>query len=115
VLVEPASINSGAADKVSRDAAAAMAAASPQGRARYQGAFTAMLEVMSKREAQGSPPGVAAASILRALTASRPRAVYLTGRNSRRLAALSKLPAPVLDAARRHVFGLPAPGSLAGR
>ena len=30
-----------------------------------------------------------------------------------RLAMLSKLPTPVLDAARRRVFGLPAPGSLA--
>jgi hypothetical protein len=111
VLVEPASISSGAATRCH----ATRPRPWPQGRARYQGAFTAILEVMSKREAQGGPPGVAAASIVRALTASRPRAVYLTGRNSRRLAALSKLPAPVLDAARRHVFGLPAPGSLAGR
>jgi hypothetical protein len=40
--------------------------------------------------------------------------VYLTGKDSRRLAVLSMLPAPVLDAAKRRVFGLPAPGSLAG-
>ena len=115
VVVEPASINSGAADKVSRDAAAAIAAASPQGRALYQAAFTSMLEVMNHREANGSPPDVAAASIVRALTASRPRAVYLTGKDSRRLALLSMLPAPVLDAAKRRVFGLPAPGSLAAQ
>jgi NAD(P)-dependent dehydrogenase (short-subunit alcohol dehydrogenase family) len=32
---------------------------------------------------------------------------------ARRLSLLSRLPAPVGDAARRRVFGLPAPGSLA--
>ena len=112
VLVEPASINSGAAAKVSRDAAAAMAAASPEGRALYQATFANMLEVMSRREANGSPPDVAAVTITRALTTRRPRTVYLTGKDSRRLALLSMLPTPALDAAKRRVFGLPAPGSL---
>ena len=113
VLIEPASINSGAADKVTRDAAAAMAAAGPQGRALYEDMFTRMLAVMQHREGHGSPPDVAAATIVRALTAARPRNVYLTGKDSRRLAMLSTLPTPVLDAARRRVFRLPAPGSLA--
>jgi NAD(P)-dependent dehydrogenase (short-subunit alcohol dehydrogenase family) len=113
VLIEPATINSGAADKVSREAEAAMAAASPEGRALYQTTFSAMLKVMNRREGNGSPPDVAAATITRALTADRPRAVYLTGKDSRRLALLSMLPASVLDAAKRRVFGLPAPGSLA--
>ncbi|HET9967874.1 MAG TPA: SDR family NAD(P)-dependent oxidoreductase [Streptosporangiaceae bacterium] len=113
ILVEPASINSGAADKVTRDAAAAMEAASPQGRALYADAFADMLQVMERREANGSPPDVAAATIARALTAPRPRAVYLTGKYSRRLALLSNLPVPVLDRARRRVFRLPAPGTLA--
>ena len=113
VLVEPATINSGAADKVTRDAAAAMAAADPGARALYEGAFGGMLQVMERREANGSPPDVAAATITRALTATRPRSVYLTGKNSRRLAILSKLPTPMIDAARRRIFQLPAPGSLA--
>jgi NAD(P)-dependent dehydrogenase (short-subunit alcohol dehydrogenase family) len=113
VLVEPATINSGAADKVTRDAAATMAAAEPRARALYADTFTAMLRVMERREANGSPPDVAAATIARALTAPRPRAVYLCGKDSRRLAVLSGLPAPVLDLARRRIFRLPAPGSLA--
>jgi NAD(P)-dependent dehydrogenase (short-subunit alcohol dehydrogenase family) len=113
VLIEPASINSGAADKVSRDAAAAMAAADPRGRALYDETFTKMLAVMQRREGTGSPPDVAAVTITRALAARRPRAVYLTGKNSRRLAILSTLPTPVLDAARRRIFRLPNPGSLA--
>jgi NAD(P)-dependent dehydrogenase (short-subunit alcohol dehydrogenase family) len=115
VLVEPATINSGAADKVSRDAAAAMSAASPEGRALYQSTFADMLKVMSRREGNGSPPDVAAATITKALTTARPRAVYLTGKDARRLALLSMLPAPVLDAAKRRVFGLPAPGSRVTR
>jgi hypothetical protein len=72
-----------------------------------------MLQVMERREANGRPPGVAAAAIARALTARRPRAVYLCGKDSRPLAILSGLPVPVLDMARRRVFRLPAPGSLA--
>jgi NAD(P)-dependent dehydrogenase (short-subunit alcohol dehydrogenase family) len=113
VLIEPASINSAAADKTAKDAAAVMAAATPEGRALYADAFTRMMTVMERRESSGSPPDVAAAAIVRALTAARPRAIYLTGKNSRRLALLSRLPVPLLDAARRRVFGLPAPGSLA--
>ena len=113
VLIEPASINSGAADKVTRDAEKAMAAAAPQGRALYEDTFARMLAVMQRREGSGSPPDVAAATIVSALTAARPRGVYLTGKDSRRLAVLSKLPAPILDALRRRIFRLPAPGSLA--
>ena len=112
VLVEPATINSGAAEKVARDAAAAMTAASPERRALYQTTFAEMLKVMTRREGNGSPPDVAAATITRALTADRPRAIYLTGKDSRRLALLSMLPTSILDAAKRRVFGLPAPGSL---
>jgi len=80
VLVEPATINSGAADKVTRDAAAALAAAEPRARALYADTFTAMLRVMERREANGSPPDVAAVTIARALTARRPRTVYLSGK-----------------------------------
>ncbi len=113
VLIEPASINSGAADKVTRDAAAAMAAAPAEGRALYEDTFAKMMAVMQHREGNGSRPDVVAATIARALTRSHPRSVYLTGKDSRRLAMLSLLPAPVLDVARRRVFRLPAPGSLA--
>jgi NAD(P)-dependent dehydrogenase (short-subunit alcohol dehydrogenase family) len=113
VLVEPASIASAAPDKVLRDAGTVMAAAPPAGRALYQDAFDRMLEVMIRRERDGSPPEVAAGTVLRALTAPRPRAVLRTGRNARRLGVISRLPTPVADAVRRRIFGLPAPGSLA--
>ena len=111
VLVEPASIDSAAAAKVTRDADAVLAAATPAGRALYEDTFRTMLSVMQHREENGSDPDVAAATIFRALTADRPRDVYLTGRYARRLALVSTLPTPVLDAVRRRVFGLPSPGS----
>jgi NAD(P)-dependent dehydrogenase (short-subunit alcohol dehydrogenase family) len=113
VLIEPASINSGAADKVTRDAATAMSAASPEGRALYEGTFAKMMAVMQRREDNGSPPEVVAATIARALITDRPRTVYLTGKDARRLALLSRLPTPVLDELRRRIFRLPAPRSLA--
>jgi NAD(P)-dependent dehydrogenase (short-subunit alcohol dehydrogenase family)/pimeloyl-ACP methyl ester carboxylesterase len=112
VLVEPASINSPAADKVARDAAATMASATRQGRALYEEVFSRMLAVMTRREKAGSPPAVVAETILAALTTSRPRAVYLTGKNARRLAMISLLPTPLLDAARRRIFRLPSPGAF---
>jgi len=79
-------------DGLVNNAAAAMAAAGPDGRALYTDTFTSMLQVMERREANGSPPDVAAATIARALTARRPRSVYLCGKDSRRLAILSGLP-----------------------
>ena len=79
VLIEPASINSGAADKVTRDAAQAIAAAPPQGRALYEDTFAKMLAVMQRREGSGSPPDVPAATIVRALN-RRPAPRRVPGR-----------------------------------
>jgi NAD(P)-dependent dehydrogenase (short-subunit alcohol dehydrogenase family) len=115
VLVEPASINSAAAEKVRRDAEAVLSRAPAAGRARYEDTFTAMLAVMTRRERAGSPPEVAAATIETALTAARPRDLYRTGRFVRRLALLSRLPTPLLDRVRRRLFGLPAPLSRVPR
>jgi len=92
VVIEPASINSSAAGNVTRNAAMA---AAPRGRILYDDAFGKMLAVvMQRREDADSPPDVAAATITRALTAARPRNVYLTGKYSRRLALLACCPAP---------------------
>ena len=71
-----------------------------------------MVAQVVRRESNGSPPEVPAETIVRALTAKRPRDLYRTGKFARRMAALSLLPTPLLDALRRRLFGLPAPGSL---
>jgi NAD(P)-dependent dehydrogenase (short-subunit alcohol dehydrogenase family) len=112
VVVEPASINSAAPDKVLRDAEAALSATSASGRALYEETFTRMLGVMLRRERNGSSPDVAADTILRAVSSRRPRARYLTGKYARRLDLLSRLPTAALDAVRRRIFGLPAPRAL---
>jgi NAD(P)-dependent dehydrogenase (short-subunit alcohol dehydrogenase family) len=111
ILVEPASIASPAADKVAKDAT--LAAAEPDRRALYEDVFTTMVAQVVRRERNGSPPEVPAETIFRALTDRDPRSTYLTGKFARRMATISRLPTPVIDAIRRRIFGLPAPGSLA--
>ena len=73
-----------------------------------------MVALVVRREKNGSPPEIVAGTIARALTSRRPKSTYLTGKYARRMATISLLPTPVIDAARRRVFGLPSPGSLAG-
>jgi NAD(P)-dependent dehydrogenase (short-subunit alcohol dehydrogenase family) len=110
VLLEPASINTDAVGKLERDARAAVAgfAADPG----YRRAYLEMVRRLAVLERRGSPPDVVADAVAAALAARRPRARYLVGKDARRLAALGRLPVPVLDAVRRRMFGLPAPGTL---
>jgi len=112
VLVEPATVHSDAVGKLERDAARLMGQASPAQRALYEEAFGNLVDTFAERHRHGSPPEVVAATVARALTAPRPRARYLTGKDSRRMAILAAvLPTPALDALRRKLGGQPAPGS----
>jgi NAD(P)-dependent dehydrogenase (short-subunit alcohol dehydrogenase family) len=113
ILVEPASISTEAVGKLERDArrAAAGFLADPG----YRGPYLEMVRRLAARERRGSPPEVVADAVAAALAARRPRARYLVGKDARRLAALGRLPAPVFDALRRRMFGLPAPGALSAR
>jgi NAD(P)-dependent dehydrogenase (short-subunit alcohol dehydrogenase family) len=112
VLIEPASIHSAAAGKLRRDADRAIAAFPPGGKDLYQDAYQQMIQRAIAREQRGSPPGVVAETIARALSARRPRARYLAGKDARLLATMARLmPIPVLDAVRRRLFQLPVPGS----
>ena len=77
-------------------------------------AFRRMVAAFTAQHEKGSPPGVVARVIARALATPRPRARYLAGKNSRRMAILAAtLPTPMLDALRRRLTGQPAPGSRA--
>jgi len=70
------------------------------------------VDTFAARHRHGSPPEAIAATVARALTTPRPRARYLTGKDSRRMAILAALlPAPALDALRRRLGHQPAPGS----
>ena len=106
--VEPATVRSEAVGKLERDAARLMSQASPDQRDLYEEAFGHLVDTFAARHRHGSPPEVIATTVARALTTPRPRARYLTGKDSRRMAILAAaLPAPALDALRRQ----PAPGS----
>jgi NAD(P)-dependent dehydrogenase (short-subunit alcohol dehydrogenase family) len=112
VLVEPATVRSEAVGKLERDAARLMSQASPAQRDLYEEAFGHLVDTFAARHRHGSPPEVIATTVARALTTPRPRARYLTGKDSRRMAILAAaLPAPALDALRRKLGDQPAPGS----
>ncbi len=71
-----------------------------------------MVGTALKRERKGSPPDVVADKILTVLKKSRPRARYLVGKDATLMANLVRfVPTHTLDAMRRKIFHLPAPGS----
>jgi NAD(P)-dependent dehydrogenase (short-subunit alcohol dehydrogenase family) len=112
VLIEPASVRTEAVDKLEHDAQQLLNQATPTGRALYQDAFRRLVATFAAQHDQGSPPEAAAEAVTHALTTPQPRAHYLAGKNSRRMAILAAaLPTPVLDALRRRQAHQPAPGS----
>jgi NAD(P)-dependent dehydrogenase (short-subunit alcohol dehydrogenase family) len=114
VLLEPASIHTDAIDKLQRDSASAADEFSLNGRELYCDTYLGMVDAALKRERKGSPPDVVAQKVQSVLTMSRPRARYLVGKDAQTLANLVRfLPTSALDALRRKVFNLPAPGSRA--
>jgi len=114
VVIEPGSIRTDAVGKLRSDAARLMSQADPGQRALYEDSFQRMVAAFTTLHDKGSPPDVVAKVIARALAVPRPRARYLAGRNSRRMAVMAAvLPTPVLDAVRRRITHQPAPGSRA--
>ncbi|GIF64175.1 short-chain dehydrogenase/reductase [Asanoa ishikariensis] len=116
VLIAPASIHTEAVDKVEQGARRAVDEFPPELRDLYATSYTGMVATAMARERAGSPPVVVARVVSKALTARRPRARYLVGKDVRLLAMIAGwLPIRLQDAIRRRVFGLPAPGSLVQR
>lgn len=112
VLIEPASIHTEAVDKLERDAERLLDEAGPGARRLYADPYRRFLRVGLARERRGSPPQVVAQAVVRALTATRPHARYLVGKDARPMAALAALlPTRLLDALRRRIAHQPAPGS----
>ncbi|HEX7428496.1 MAG TPA: SDR family NAD(P)-dependent oxidoreductase [Mycobacterium sp.] len=112
VLVEPASIHTDAVDKLERDGIEAANEFPPDGRELYRESYLSMVGTALKRERRGSSPDVVADKILKVLKKSRPRARYLVGKDAQLMANLVRfVPTRTLDAMRRKIFRLPAPGS----
>lgn len=112
ILVDPATIRTGAGDKLAADAEAASSGFSDAGRALYGAAFRNMTAAFISGHEKGTPPEAVAPVISRALTVRRPRAHYTVGKSSRRMTVIGRLPIRLADAVRRRIFGMPAPGSL---
>jgi NAD(P)-dependent dehydrogenase (short-subunit alcohol dehydrogenase family) len=112
VLLAPASIHTEAVDKVEEGARRAVAEFPAELREAYADSYLGMIDRAMARERAGSPPSVVAQVVARALTARRPRARYLVGKDARLLAAIGTyLPIRLQDALRRRLFRLPAPGT----
>ena len=112
VLVEPGSIRSEAVGKLDADARQVLSQASPAGQDLYQDAFLNLVGFFSALHHKGSPPDEVAKTVDHALTAPRPRACYLAGKNARRMAlAAALLPPAAQDALRRRLTRQPARGS----
>jgi NAD(P)-dependent dehydrogenase (short-subunit alcohol dehydrogenase family) len=107
VLIEPGAIVTPALDKLQAAAEAAIEGFDQAGREHYAAAFRSMIAHAVAHERKGSPPEVVARTVVRAMTARRPRTRYLVGATARPLAALSLLPDRVLDQIRLRIFGLP--------
>jgi NAD(P)-dependent dehydrogenase (short-subunit alcohol dehydrogenase family) len=108
ILVEPAQTATdmwGTADDVLAETVAGM---SPEHRSLYAKHTAGMKRVIKVSQKMAVPPENVAATIEKALTASRPRARYVVGAGPKVQAALSKVtPTPVLDAALRAATGVP--------
>jgi NAD(P)-dependent dehydrogenase (short-subunit alcohol dehydrogenase family) len=114
VLIEPASIQTDAIDKLQRDAQTTVDGFSPEATELYRDTYLGMVNAALAQEQHGSAPDVVGDVVLKALTTSRPPARYLVGKHAHLLANLVRfLPTRALDAVRRKVFHLPAPGSRA--
>ncbi len=73
----------------------------------YGGVPAAFAKVLADTERRGVSPEQVAATIERALTARRPRARYLVGRDARGMViAHALLPTPAFDRVLRRVLGI---------
>lgn len=108
VLIEPAAIRTEAIDKVEDQAEDLIGEMSSANRDRYAASFLKMTRRGLARERAGSSPDRVAAVIEKALTAPNPKARYLVGRDSRRMALLARwMPVPILDRIMLQVLGMP--------
>lgn len=113
ILVEPGSIHTPAVEAMQDEVAATLASWTSEQSDLYAKSYQAVLNSFLKDELAGSPPDVVAETIITACITKHPKAHYLTGAGAHKLAAMAHLPQATQDAAKRKIFGLPAPGAAA--
>ncbi|MCF7838399.1 MAG: SDR family oxidoreductase [Candidatus Marinimicrobia bacterium] len=104
VLIEPGRVRTPIWDKTARSAAAWFARAPETTAARYAPVMRALERAAARPDRGGLEPDQVAGTVWRALTARRPRARYVLGRDSRILLALDRLPDRWRDAALRGLL-----------
>ena len=111
--IQPASINSGSAEKLAAQAEATIASLPPEGQRRYGDQLRGFVKLMLKQETGGSSPDVVAQAVLDALRARKPPARRLAGKHGHVLKFLGRdLPDSMRDALfRRLMLGNPGFGS----
>jgi hypothetical protein len=77
--------------------------------------FERFLERGMRRERAGSPPEVVAQTVLKAMTARRPQARYLTGKDASALSTIARVfSTRMLDYIRMRSLGLPTRFGILG-
>lgn len=111
--IQPASINSGSAEKLAAQMEKTIAGLPPEGRRRYGGQLRAFTKTMLKSETDGSPPEAVAEAVLAALKAKKPPARKLVGKGGHVLKFLARdIPDTARDALlRKLLLGNPSFGS----
>lgn len=111
--IQPASINSGAGDKMEVESEAMLASLPPGALSRYEGMVRTFLKRALASENAGSPPEVVARAVFEVLSSPRPPARRLVGKNARTMRFLGRhVPDALRDALFRRVFlGNPEFGS----
>ena len=104
-LIQPASINSGAAEKLAGETGATIAALSPEGLERYGPLLENFVKKVLDEESAGSPPAVVARAVLENLRNPVPPARRVVGKNARALWLLARFaPAPLRERLLRAMF-----------
>jgi NAD(P)-dependent dehydrogenase (short-subunit alcohol dehydrogenase family) len=112
-LLQPASINSGSAEKIAAALEGVIDAMPEEGRQRYAEMLRGFMKVTLEKEGAGSPPEVVAEAVLEALRAEKPPVRRVVGKDGGMIKFLAQhAPDPLRDAALRKVLmGNPEFGS----
>jgi NAD(P)-dependent dehydrogenase (short-subunit alcohol dehydrogenase family) len=105
ILLEPASINSGAAEKIAAQAEQTLAELSPADQARYGPPMRHAAKTMLASETQGSPPDVVAQAVREVLESDDPPARRVVGQDGALLNFVARfLPTRLRDPLLRKKF-----------
>ena len=112
-LLQPASINSGSAEKIAAALEGVIAALPEEGRRRYADTLRGFMKVTMEKETAGSPPEVVAQAVLEALRAEKPPIRRVVGKDGGTIKFLAQyVPDALRDAAlRKALMGGPEFGS----